>query len=60
MSDFDDAFHVMEDSRWKRFKRDVKLARWLLLFLAFYTIKGGKIRRRYLKHKAAGTPYYID
>ena len=60
MSAFDEKFHVLEDSRWKRFRRDVRLIRWLLLFVLFYLIAGGKVRRKYARLKARGEPFWLD
>ena len=60
MSAFDDQFHVLERSPWKHFKRDMRLALWLTKFFIFYVFVGGRIRREYVRKKAAGEIYWLD
>ena len=47
MAAFDDAFHVLEDSAWKRFLRDIRLIDWLIKMFIAYIVIGGPIRRAY-------------
>lgn len=60
MSAYDDAFHVLEDSRWLRLKRDVRLLLWLGGFLVLYLTVGRRMRRAYREAKRLGQPLYID
>lgn len=60
MAAFDDAFHVLEDSAWKRFLRDIRLIYWLIKMFIAYIVIGGPIRRAYGRRKRSGEPYYID
>ena len=60
MSTFDEVFHVLEDSRWKRLRRDLRIAMWLLKALYTYVVLGGRIRRAYLEKKRSGEPYWLD
>lgn len=60
MSAFDDAFHILEDSRPKRVWRDVRLALWLMKFFIGYCTVGYRIRRRFERKKRAGQPFWVD
>ena len=60
MPTYDEAFHVLEDDRWKRLRRDLRLATWLLKALYGYVVVGARIRRTYLEKKRAGQPYWLD
>ena len=60
MSAYDDAFHVLEDSRWLRFKRDLRLLLWLSKFIWIYLTKGWAVRRRYRRQRRLGKPLYMD
>ncbi|MEE8397147.1 MAG: hypothetical protein V3S29_13915 [bacterium] len=60
MSAYDDAFHVLQDSRWLRFKRDLRLIRWLAKFLVLYLTKGLLLRRQYRQSRRRGGTIYID
>lgn len=60
MSAYDDAFHVLEDSRWLRFKRDLRLLAWLGTFLYRFMTAGRKVRRAYRRAKRLGQPLYMD
>lgn len=60
MPPFDEAFHVLDDSSWKRFCRDLRLIGWLAKALYGYVVTGRRIRREFRKRKRAGEPYYID
>lgn len=60
MSAYDDAFHVMQDSRWLRLKRDIRLAYWLAKFVFRYLTTGWAVRREYNKLKRAGQPFYMN
>ena len=60
MSAYDDAFHVLQDSRWLRFKRDLRLLLWLGTFLYRFMTVGARMRRKYIRHKRLSQPLYID
>ncbi len=60
MSAFDDEFHVLDDNRWKRLRRDVRLIRWIVKSFLAYLIVGGRIRRNFNRKKKVGEPYWID
>lgn len=60
MSAYDDAFHVLEDNRWRRVARDVRLAVWLAKFVIAYLTVGRRIRRLYLEKKRANEPFWLD
>ena len=60
MSAYDDAFHVLQDSRWLRFKRDLRLMLWLGTFLYRFMTVGARMRRKYIRHKRLGQSLYID
>ncbi len=60
MSGYDAAFHVMEDSRWLRFKRDIRLILWISKFTLLYLTIGWVVRRIYQMKKRRGQPYYIN
>ncbi|MCH8963561.1 MAG: hypothetical protein IIB58_01265 [Planctomycetes bacterium] len=60
MAAFDDAFHVLEDSAWKRLLRDIRLIYWLIKMFIAYIVVGGPVRRDYGRRKRSGEPYYID
>ena len=60
MPTYDESFHVLEDDRWKRLRRDWRLAMWLLKTLYGYVVVGARIRRHYREKKRAGQPYWLD
>ena len=60
MSAYDDTFHVLQDSRWLRFKRDLRLLLWLGTFLYRFMTVGARMRRKYIRHKRLGQSLYID
>ncbi len=60
MPSYDDEFHVLEDDRWKRLRRDLRLVAWLLKALYGYVVIGARIRRSYREKQRAGQPYWLD
>lgn len=60
MSAYDDQFHVLADSRWLRFKRDVRLLAWLGKFLVMYLTIARKVRKEFKRKRALGEPFFID
>ncbi len=60
MPTYDEEFHVLEDDRWKRLRRDLRLMAWLLKALYGYVVIGARIRRAYREKQRAGQPYWLD
>lgn len=60
MATVDERFHVLEDSRWRRFRRDLRLLRFMATIMWQWIVGGGRVRKAYRRAVATGTVMQID
>lgn len=60
MATFPEQFYLKESTRWQRFKRDVRLIKFMLQMLLLWSIKGRRVRRAYRQAQARGETFWLD
>ena len=57
---YEQMFYVTEPGFWPRFRRDLRLLKFLSMTLIFWATKGRRIRKVYRTALAEGRPFVID
>jgi hypothetical protein len=60
MATLDENFHVIEGGRWRRFRRDLRLVRFLFKITWGWIIDGGRVRKAHRRAAAKGEVMEID
>lgn len=57
---YEQLFYVTEPGFWPRFRRDLRLLKFLSMMLLFWATKGRRIRRAHREAVAAGRPLVLE
>ncbi len=60
MATFPELFYLKESTRWQRFKRDVRLIRFMISMLWRWATAGRRVRKAYRHAQATGGTLWLD
>jgi len=60
MATFPELFYLKESTRWQRFKRDLRLIRFIIFMLWRWATAGRRVRKAYRQAQATGGTLWLD
>ena len=60
MGTYQEKFYLEEATRWQRFKRNLRLIKYMLGIVWFWAVLGRKVRQQHRRSQANGETYWID